>query len=493
MLMVLLCSEAHPFQGANSWHRSSKKASNGFLGEDAMIMDTVVQRFVEQTPVTVMARLTLQCALDATWIDTLFEQHRQTQYTRELLFSTTVEVMSVVAVGLQPSVHAAAKACKDLPVSITALYDKINRTEPDIVRALVQGSAERLEPVLQPMRQAAPTVPGYRLRILDGNHLAASEKRLKPLRGFRGAALPGQSLVVYDPDTGLVVDLVPCEDAHCQERSLMDPLLQAAQPDELWIGDRNFCTRPILAGWHGRGSAFLVREHGRTPNPSVCTALRKIGRIATGRVWEQQVSIDDDAGQPLVLRRIELQLDTPTEDGDTVIRLLTNLPSEKVDAKQAAQLYRRRWQIENLFQKIESALNSEIATLGQPRAALLAFGVAVLAHNVLAVLQTAVTAQHKLVEAGKMELSAYFLALQIRAHYAGMMVAVAACTWQAFEALTPKQLARTLLQIASKADVRQLCKHPRGPKAEKKKGYVSASQARKHVSTARVLQAGRVV
>lgn len=459
-----------------------------------MVMDTVVERFVEQTPITVMARLALQRALEPAWIDTLFEQHRQTQYTRELLFSTTVEIMSVVAVGLRPSVHAAAIACKDLPVSITALYDKINRTEPDIVRALVQGSADRLEPVLQPMRQGqAPTVPGYRVRILDGNHFPASDKRLKPLRDFRGAALPGQSLVVYDPDTGLVVDLVPCEDAHSQERALMGPLLQAAQPDELWIGDRNFCTRPILAGWHGRGSAFLVREHGRSPNPTVCTALRKIGRIATGRVWEQQVSIDDDAGQPLLLRRIELQLDTPTEDGDTVIRLLTNLSQEKIDAKQAAQLYRQRWRIETMFQRLESVLNSEIATLGQPRAALLAFGVAVLAYNVLSVLQTAVTIQHKLDQAGEIELSAYYLAVEIRAHYAGMMVAVAAPTWQTYDALTPKQLARTLLQMAAKADPRQLRKHPRGPKVEKKKGYVCASEARKHVSTARVLQAGRVV
>lgn len=459
-----------------------------------MVMDTVVERFVEQTPITVMARLALQRALEPAWIDALFEQHRQTQYTRELLFSTTVEIMSVVAVGLRPSVHAAAKACKDLPVSITALYDKINHTEPDIVRALVQGSAQRLEPVLQPMRHhPAPTVQGYRVRILDGNHFPASDKRLKPLRDFRGAALPGQSLVVYDPDTGLVVDVVPGEDAHAQERALMAPLLQAAQPDELWIGDRNFCTRPILAGWHGRGSAFLVREHGRSPNPTVCTELRKIGRIATGKLLEQQVSIDDNAGQPLLLRRIELQLDTPTEDGDTVIRLLTNLPREKVDAKQVAQLYRRRWRIETMFQRLESVLNSEITTLGQPRAALLAFGVAVLAYNVLAVLQTAVTVQHKLDQAGGIELSAYYLAVEIKAHYAGMMVAVALTAWQVYEAMTPKQLARTLLQMAGKADPRKLCKHVRGPKVAKKKGYVSASEARKHVSTARVLQAGRVV
>jgi hypothetical protein len=127
-----------------------------------------------------------------------------------LLFSTTVEIMSVVAVGLQPSVHAAAKAYEDLPVSITALYDKINRTEPNIVRALVQGSAERLGLVWEPMHQGrAATVQGYQVRILDGSHLGASDKRLKPLRDFRGAALPGQSRVVYDPDTGLVVAWCP--------------------------------------------------------------------------------------------------------------------------------------------------------------------------------------------------------------------------------------------------------------------------------------------
>ena len=157
-----------------------------------MVMDAVVKRCVEQSPVTVMARLALQRALEPEWVDALFERECGTQYTRELLFSTTVEVMSVVAVGLRPSVHAAAKACKDLPVSVQALYDKIRRTSPHLVRALVQQSASRLGEVLTPMmKNKAPTVPGYRLRIVDGNHLPASEKRLKPLRGFRGAVCQG--------------------------------------------------------------------------------------------------------------------------------------------------------------------------------------------------------------------------------------------------------------------------------------------------------------
>jgi hypothetical protein len=68
---------------------------------------------------------------------------------------------------------------------------------------------------------------------LDGNHLPASEKRFKALRDFRGAALPGQSLVVYAPEVGLVVDVVPAEDAHAQERALMGPVLERVREGEL--------------------------------------------------------------------------------------------------------------------------------------------------------------------------------------------------------------------------------------------------------------------
>ena len=57
-----------------------------------MILDAVLQRFVEQCPVAVMARLTLQRAFSADWIDEVFEQHRERQYTRELLFSTVVDL-----------------------------------------------------------------------------------------------------------------------------------------------------------------------------------------------------------------------------------------------------------------------------------------------------------------------------------------------------------------------------------------------------------------
>jgi hypothetical protein len=101
------------------------------------VVVAVISYCAEKSPLTVMARLTLQKALEPAWIDELFEREGGTQYQWELLFSTTVELMSVVAVGLRPSVHAVAQACPELPVSIQALYDKIKRTESNLMQALV--------------------------------------------------------------------------------------------------------------------------------------------------------------------------------------------------------------------------------------------------------------------------------------------------------------------------------------------------------------------
>jgi IS4 transposase len=102
----------------------------------------VVERFERHAPASVMARLALERALPTPWIDEVFDEHRQRQYPRELLFSTVVELMTLVTLGLRPSLHAAARQMNEqLPVSLAALYDKVNRTEPAILRALVAKAA----------------------------------------------------------------------------------------------------------------------------------------------------------------------------------------------------------------------------------------------------------------------------------------------------------------------------------------------------------------
>jgi IS4 transposase len=218
---------------------------------------------------------------------------------------------------------------------------------------------------------------------------------------------------VYDPDLGLVVDMVACEDAHASERAGVAPLLDGARPDELWIADRHFCTSTILGGWQQAGAGFIVREHARHPRLVKQGEWRACGRIATGQVREQRVEVK---GQPVPWRRIELALDVPTEDGQTTIRLWSNLPGE-VSAGRIAELYRTRWRIEALFGRLESVLHSEITSLGHPRAALLGFAVAVLAYNVLALLGRCVEQAHAPQQEPlkpPLEVSTFHLALQIK-------------------------------------------------------------------------------
>lgn len=457
-----------------------------------MVMNALIAHCARNSPLTVMARLALQHALEPAWIDELFERERGTQYQRELLFSTTVELMSLVAVGSSPSLHAAARACPELSVSVQALYDKVKHTEPGLVRALVSGSAARLSDVLAPMMKGEPPmVPGYRLRIVDGSHLPASEKRMKPLRGFGGAALPGHSLVVYDPDLKLVVDLEPCEDAYMQERAVMPSLLERATPGELWIADRAFSTRTILAEWERRGCNFIVREHSSTPNPRAVGQVSYQGSVETGDVYEQAVEFNDEADHRVMLRRIELHLKEPTGAGESVIQILSNLPEECFTAGEIAVLYRHRWKIESMFQRLESVLHSEVKTLGHPRAALLAFGVAVVAYNVLAVLQAAVWTAHELRNSG-IELSPFYVALEIKTCYTGMMLLISPAAWRPYDAIGSPKLSHLLLDIAAHAKPKALRKAPQGPKRPKKKVHVSAEEKRRHVSTARVLKDGFV-
>ena len=80
-----------------------------------------------------MARMVLEQAFPPDWIYDVFETHRRCQYARELLFSTVVGLMTLVVLGLRPSLHAAARRSENLPVSLTALYDKVTRGDGGVI------------------------------------------------------------------------------------------------------------------------------------------------------------------------------------------------------------------------------------------------------------------------------------------------------------------------------------------------------------------------
>jgi hypothetical protein len=452
-----------------------------------MVLSDVFERFVKDSPVAVMARALMERALEPSTLDALFRKEAKQQYEKELLFSSLVNVMALVVCGIRPTVRTAYQAMrKQLPVTLTALYAKLNRVEVGTCQALVADSSQRLRPVIEALGTPSAWLPGYRIKVLDGNHIASTERRLDVLRDCAAGPLPGQSLVVLEPETGLVTQMVGCEDGHAQERSLLEPVLAAVEPKDVYIGDRNFCTLGFLFGLANRDGFFVIRQHANMPVTTSGT-LRHRGRTESGEVFEQPVTLKLDE-EKLVARRIVIRLDTPTRDGDTEMSILTNLSSDVADAAAIAGFYRRRWTVESLFARIERNLQSELATLAYPGAALLVFAVALVASNVFAVVHAAMTAAQKTVEDPKiaaMPLSNFAIVEEIRTTHRGMGIALNEECWQQFQSMAPAPLAKLLLRWARHIDWDPFRKSVRGlklPRTER-----TRFRDKPHVSTARLL------
>jgi len=449
------------------------------------MLNPVFDQFVKKSPISVMARGMVERVLDPQQLDKWFETTADQQYTRELLFSTVFDIMSQVVRGSHPSVHAAYQAKKeDISVSITSVYNKLNGIEPKISADLVRYAAGQVEPIIENLGGTVPSpLPGLRIRLLDGNCIEKTEHRIKELRSIAAGPLPGKSLVVYDPVLRLPVEVFPCEDGHAQERSLLKKVLLTIKSDDVWVADRNFCTVEFTCGIDSRGAFFAIREHKNYP----CQILGKqkyIGKVETGKVYEQLISVMDESGQEHIFRRIRVALNKKTRNGDTDIYIISNLSKSVANAKKIAELYRDRWTIETAFQYLEDHYNSEINTLGYPRAALFTFCVALVSYIIVSVMKSALGCVYG-VDVIENQVSGFYIANEISATYRGMMIAIDDAHWVVFRHMPATKLSRILKELAGNIRLSAFKKHPRGPKKPqpKRKSYKNTP----HISTAKIL------
>ena len=436
----------------------TKLSLSGFIR-----MQTILDRLVKKSPISAMVRASMENILSPDFIDGIFRSTASVQSERQLLFSTIVEVMCLVVCKIKPSVNAAFVYLEEfIDVSAKSVYNKINKVEPEVSRQLVSQSAARVQEVIAELGVLNESpIPGYKVRIIDGNHHPASQHRLGVLRDVAAAPLPGLSLVVYDPVQGVVLDCLPCEDGHKQERALIPEVLNIIESGTVWIADRNFCTCAFMFELALHKAFFVVRRHAITcvePKglPIAC------GRVATGAVSEQPAEVIDVNSQKLNCRLITLALDQPTRDGDLQIQILTNLP-ESVSAMVVAESYRSRWKIENVNLELMKHFASEQTSLGNPPATLFAFCVSIVAFNLIQLVHASLRAAHG-EEATAGKISNYYLAHALRGGWESTYLIEDSFWIQKYSGLTPAQLAAELILIARSVKLSQFRKTTRGPK-----------------------------
>lgn len=447
------------------------------------VWESVAQAFLTGKPIPVMLRGLLEHAFPDEFFDAFFKKTAQLQHQKELAFSTITKILFAVVLRVRPSVHAAALDEPSLTVSLTSLYEKLQRVEPSLCEKLISVSADKLHDIFLhlPNSTRPDPIPGLRLRTIDGNYLAGTDHRLKVHACLAAACLPGMTLALREDRTGLISHLLCREDAYTGERSLTTDILSWVCSDDLFLGDRNFCYLDLIKGIANKNAFFLFRHHaGLHLNHS--SELTYIGKTDTGEVYEGEVRLGQGEDGPKC-RCIVVRLYQPSENGDREIVLLSNVPKDKANAVTLAEIYRRRWKIEHSFQEMTDYLRCEVKTLAYPKASLFGFTLAVLAYDILAVLKGALASIHG-VEKVENELSSYAMAEQVASVTEGMKVALPPEYWKHFGKMTPREMADWLLEAARNVNWKRFQK-AKGTSKKKKKKVVNTGSP--HVSTARLL------
>jgi hypothetical protein len=443
----------------------------------------VLQRFIQKRPLAVMTRLIVGEVLDDD-LNSIFDQHRGRNYTREMLFSNLCVSMADVVLEFCPSPNQAYAEHKEkLSVSKNAFYNKLKNVSLSLSRAVVQHSYRKSRQMLEQMDVPIWSyLRGYRTKIIDGNSISAGENRIKELRETWQKALPAKSVVVLDADRQLIQDIFLLEDGQAQERTLLGEISKTIEPRDLVFADSAYCTIDFLCSIAQAGGCFIVRQHG-TLKGELLGRCRACGKSETGKLFEQKIRIGGVDG--ITLRRVTIELFQPTVDGDTVIHLLSNVPVKDADTETISLLYRRRWEIEHKFYVAQVALRCEVDSLNYPKSNLFVFCLAMLALNCRQVLFGALYLAFN--EEIEEEASHFSISVEITNNYDGLLTAIDEESWQASIPPTFRGRLSWLVKVAKNYDRQRHRKSVRGPKKPppKKSKYRNGH----HLSVKKILDA----
>ena len=444
-------------------------------------MKELIENLAQKSPVAVMGHGLLENIFAPQKIDDIFREHRMKQRERDWLFSSIVDLMTLVACKVKPSIRAAYLEIQDsAPASLDALYKKLDGIELAVSEAFVRETAKGMKEIMEHvLPEKQEIIPGYRSRIVDGNKIAATDRRLAVQRDQMAAPLPGFALVIYEPGCSLITNTILCDDGHAQERKFLPQLVELVEGNDLWFADRNFCCSGYLIEIARRGGYFVIRQHSQTPWHPLEELVFQ-GETETGDVWEHRgVITNPTTGEQLEVRRIEIRLKTPTRDGDNTMSLFSNLPNV-VSSLVIADSYRKRWWIETAFQELESLLSGEIQTLCYPPAALFALSTAMVAYNILQCMVSSIEVSHP---EETREISAYHVSHTLLQTHAGLRLFSEAEDWEEFRTLDAREMGRFLIRLGGQVKYDSYAKRP----PSKKKPVRKSTKRKNHTSTAKLL------
>lgn len=262
-----------------------------------------------------------------------------------------------------PSVHELTRMlaredllwCRAVKVTQQSLSERFLVFPAELFERVLKGLLPELKARWQ-KRQQRPLPPAVRLAqqhfeqiwAADGSTLEALFRKLKVLKDVPIGQLAGKICTVIDLTTRLPVEVWFSERARAYDTTFIPDLLALVPKNTLLILDRGFYDFKFLAALVEQGAAFITR-------------LKSNAKIEVVKVLTQTDTVKDllvvlGSGQndspQITVRLVEIRFGRVWYRYITSVLDPTILPPFVV-----ADLYRRRWRIEEAFNTIKRLLN----------------------------------------------------------------------------------------------------------------------------------------
>lgn len=327
---------------------------------------------------------------EESFLSGVFEEYRGRSYHGILSFADIVAVMTDALLEHEGSGHRALQQAltdDQLDASLAAWYGKLRRIPESLSQGLLLKGTQRLLTV-------APTTPSripkslrkFDVRPIDGKKIKDAAKRLKPTRKFRGSLLGGKVLVALDPDSGMAVAMSSHEDGQTNDCPLVPELLKQLRDlsgDRKLLGvlDSQFCDLKVPALLAENGDHFLIRYHPKVTFTRDAQHPVSKGKDAHGRRYEDERGW---LGKETDKRRRYVRRLTLKRPGEDPVILVTDLLDEvQYPATDLLELYRMRWGIENVFQRITEVFHLRQLISSSPKGTIFQCAFCLLLYNLI--------------------------------------------------------------------------------------------------------------
>lgn len=378
-------------------------------------MDAFETELMGRSPLAACVLETSDFLFDDRLLESIWEAHRGRCYQDVLRFEDFLRLMRDALIHHGGSAHqlfVELERDHAEPIDESNFYRKLAHTPVALSRALLRECTGRLAE-LMPAGVDAAQLPGcfdgLEVIVADGKKIKNAAKRLAPTRGYSGRLIGATALVALNLRSGMAVAMSDSLDGMANDvplvPALMEQLRQIIARPILSVWDRQFDDLRTLGHLSSRpGDAFVVRL--KQKNHTFCVESAVETCDARGRTVRDETGVLGRGKKAMRVRRITLIRAGAGADasagvgasagagaGEEDVVLLTNLLDGKAfTASDLLALYRRRWNIEQVFQQVTETFSLQHLIGSSPKAVLFQFAYCLLLYNLVQLIKTYVAA-----------------------------------------------------------------------------------------------------